>query len=212
MEGVRQRTYGDRCGVARALDVVGERWALLIVRELLLGPKRFSDLRAGLPGVSPDVLTQRLRELEAAGVVARRTLPPPAASNVYELTPRGAELRPVVLALGRWGSTAPAVAPDAVLGVDALVIALPTLFSPQRAGGWEATVELRVGADRFHATVRDATLDLARGAAAASDAVIEGSVEDLARALWHGGGPAALRIEGDRRTATRFLGLFPLPE
>src|SRR5436305_12956883 len=92
------RHYDDPCGVARALDVVGERWALLVVRELLFGPKRFTDLRAGLPGLSADVLAQRLRDLEAAGVVRRDTLPPPAASRVYELTPRGAELEPVVLA------------------------------------------------------------------------------------------------------------------
>ena len=84
-----RRTYGDRCGIARALDLVGERWALLIVRELLLGPKRFTDLRAGLPHVSPDVLAQRLRELEQAEVLRRGTLPPPAASRIYELTDRG---------------------------------------------------------------------------------------------------------------------------
>src|SRR3954470_1070788 len=102
-----KRTYGDRCGVARALDLVGERWALLVVRELLLGPKRFTGLRAGLPHVGPDVLAQRLRDLEAAGVVARRALRPPAGARVYELTPRGRELEPVVLALGRWGSVAP---------------------------------------------------------------------------------------------------------
>src|SRR3954465_204093 len=98
------RTYGDRCGIARALDVVGERWALLVVRELLLGPKRFTDLRAGLPNIGPDVLAQRLRDLEGSGLVRRATLPPPAASAVYELTERGADLEEVVLALGRWGS------------------------------------------------------------------------------------------------------------
>src|SRR5882762_9131790 len=102
-----KRTYGDACGIARALDVVGERWALLVVRELLLGPKRFTDLRAGLPNVSPDVLSQRLRELESAGLVRRRKLAPPAGSRVYDLTDRGHQLEPVVLALGRWGSTAP---------------------------------------------------------------------------------------------------------
>src|SRR6201989_2196893 len=101
------RTYGDRCGIARALDVVGERWARVGVRARLLAPKRFTDLRAGLPHVGPDMLAQRLRELEAAGIVRRATLPPPAASKVYELTARGAELEPVVLALGRWGSAAP---------------------------------------------------------------------------------------------------------
>src|SRR5215218_2254120 len=102
-----KRTYGDRCGIARALDVVGERWALLIVRELLLGPKRFTDLRAGLPGLSPDVLSQRLRELEKAGLVLRRKLAPPAGSRVYELTARGLALEPILLELGRWGSQTP---------------------------------------------------------------------------------------------------------
>src|SRR3954470_15183429 len=95
------RTYGDRCGIARALDVVGERWALLVVRELLLGPKRFTDLRAGLPGLGPDILSQRLRELEQAGIARRGKLPPPAASQIYELTARGQELEPVILGLGR---------------------------------------------------------------------------------------------------------------
>src|ERR1700685_3017592 len=99
-----KRSYGDSCGIARALDLVGERWALLVVRELLLGPKRFTDLRAGLPKVSADVLSQRLRELERIGAVQRRKLPPPAGVQVYELTDWGRELEPVLLALGRWGS------------------------------------------------------------------------------------------------------------
>src|ERR1700739_2203218 len=96
----KRRHYRDRCGVARALDVVGERWALLVVRELLLGPKRFTDLRAGLPRLGPDILSQRLRELEDAGVVRRDQLPPPAGSRVYRLTDWGRELEPVVLGLG----------------------------------------------------------------------------------------------------------------
>src|ERR671925_430431 len=102
-----RRTYGDRCGVARALDLVGERWALLVVRELLLGPKRFTDLRSGLPHVSPDVLSQRLRELEESGMVRRGKLPPPAGSRIYELTERGRQLEPAILELGRFGSVAP---------------------------------------------------------------------------------------------------------
>src|SRR6478752_3359491 len=102
-----KRSYGEACRFAHALDLVGERWALLVVRELLLGPKRFTDLRAGLPQVGPDVLSQRLRELEGAGLVARRTLDPPAPAKVYELTPRGAQLEPVILELGRFGSAAP---------------------------------------------------------------------------------------------------------
>src|ERR671916_3307645 len=110
------RTYGDLCGIARALDVVGERWAVLVVRELILGPKRFTDLRAGLPNVGPDVLAQRLRELEAAGVLRRRTLAPPAGSRVYEVTERGQELEPVLLGLGGWGSAAPVPPGDPPLG------------------------------------------------------------------------------------------------
>src|SRR5215213_10177697 len=139
----KKRSYTDRCGVARALDLVGERWALLVVRELLLGPKRFTDLRAGLPHLGPDVLSQRLRELEAARVLRRSTLPPPAGSRVYELTERGRELEPVVLALGRWGSVAPFPAGDAGIGVDAFVIALKTLFDPA-ADGTPACYELRL--------------------------------------------------------------------
>src|SRR5512145_951843 len=98
-----ERAYADACAAARALDVVGSRWALLVARELLHGPKRFTDLRAGLPTASPNVLSQRLRELQRDGVVRRRALPPPAGSQVYELTEWGRELEPVMLALGRWG-------------------------------------------------------------------------------------------------------------
>src|ERR1700709_43741 len=102
-----RRTYGESCGVAHALDVVGERWAILIVRELLLGPKRFTELRDGLLHASPNLVTERLRELLAAGVVARRRLPPPAASWVYELTAWGRDLEPIVVALGSWGVRSP---------------------------------------------------------------------------------------------------------
>ena len=101
------RTYGDNCGIARALDVVGERWALLVVRELLLGAQRFSDLRTALPSASSNLLTDRLRELQARGVIARRKLAPPAASWVYELTEWGRELEPILLAVGGWGLRVP---------------------------------------------------------------------------------------------------------
>lgn len=101
------RSYADACGIARALDVVGERWALLLVRELLLGPQRFSDLRRALPGASSNLVTDRLRELQGRGVISRRRLPPPAASDVYELTAWGRELEPILLALGGWGLRVP---------------------------------------------------------------------------------------------------------
>jgi DNA-binding HxlR family transcriptional regulator len=211
-----KRTYGDRCGVARALDLVGERWALLVVRELLLGPKRFTDLRAGLPHVGPDVLAQRLRELEQAGVVRRRTLAPPAGSRVYELTERGQGLEPVVLALGRWGSVAPFPPGDADIGADAFVIALKTLFDPGRDGA-PARYELRLGDRVFALEVGDGRLDVAQAPADRPDAVIEGDPSALAAVLWHAGDikeaerSGAVRIEGSRRAAARFLKLFPLP-
>jgi DNA-binding HxlR family transcriptional regulator len=203
------RTYGDPCGVARALDRVGERWALLVVRELILGPKRFTDLRTGLPHVSPDVLAQRLRELEGAGVVQRRTLAPPAASQVYELTGWGRELEPVVLALGRWGSRAPFPPAGAQLGVDAFVLALKTLFDPSAAESLDASYALRLGEHRFDARVAGGRLDIARGDADRPDATIETDPATLASVLWHGGRARDLTIDGDQSAVTRFLGLFP---
>jgi DNA-binding HxlR family transcriptional regulator len=210
------RSYGDMCGIARALDVIGERWALLVVRELILGPKRFTDLRAGLPNIGPDVLSQRLRELEAAGVLTRRTLPPPAASRVYELTERGRALEPVLLALGEWGSAAPIPAGDPPLGVDSTIIALRTLFDARAAGDLAATYELRLGGQVFRARVADGELEIERGEAPEADATIVSDPWPLGGMLWQGyaladaekAGDAS--VEGDRRAAVRFLELFPL--
>jgi DNA-binding HxlR family transcriptional regulator len=207
------RTYGDRCGVARGLDVVGERWALLVVRELLLGPKRFTDLRAGLPNVGPDVLAQRLRELEGSGVVRRRKLAPPSGARVYELTDWGRELEPVILGLGRFGSRAPFPGGDADLGADAFAVALKTVFDGEAADGLEATIELRVGEDRFVARVAGGRLALTRGEAGSADAVLEGEPGVLAAVLWHGRplGGVGVGVEGDRTLLERFLALFPAP-
>lgn len=212
-----KRSYGDPCGIARALDAVGERWALLVVRELMLGPKRFTDLRASLPGLSTDILSQRLRELAAAGVVARATLPPPAASKVYELTERGRELEPVLLALGRWGSRTPLPPTGRALSPDAFALALPTLFGG--ADGAAVTVELRLGDASFAARVRDGRLALERldREGAAADAAIEAGTGALAEVMWHGRpldeavAAGDIRIEGDRAAAERFLRIFPAP-
>lgn len=212
-----KRTYGDRCGVARALDIVGERWALLVVRELLLGPKRFTDLRAGLPHVGPDILAQRLRELEGSGIVRRGTLPPPAGSRIYELTERGHQLQPVVLALGRFGSVAPFPPGEAQIGVDALVIALKTLFAPDAADGLSASYELRLGEQHFALQVAEGRIEVARGGAQAPDAVIETDPATLATILWHGRDLDEARrsgdmaVTGDQQAVTRLLELFPLP-
>ena len=210
----RTRTYGDPCGIARALDVVGERWALLVVRELLLGPKRFTDLRAGLPNLSPDVLSQRLRELEADGLVNRRRLPPPAGSKVYELTERGLELEPVILALGRWGTSVPFPPDGHDLGPDSTILALKTVFDPKAARNGDLSVELRLGEQTFSAQVDGRGIEIARGTAADPDAVLTTSTMTLVGLLWQGLGlgeaerSGQVELEGDRRKLERFLGLF----
>jgi DNA-binding HxlR family transcriptional regulator len=201
------RTYGDRCGIARALDVIGERWSLLVVRELLLGPKRFTDLRTGLPKISPDVLAQRLRELEQAGVLTRDTLPPPAASKVYALTDRGRDLEPVLHALGRWGAAEP-VADDVPMGHDALMVALLTTFDAGRGKGAALEIGITLGRDVFIARVREGQLELTHGAAPAPDATVATDVATLAAALWHGGALDGAEVTGDRRALERFLRLF----
>jgi DNA-binding HxlR family transcriptional regulator len=208
------RTYGDPCGIARALDLVGERWALLVVRELLLGPKRFTDLRAGLPNVGPDMLAQRLRELEQAGVVQRAKLPPPAGARVYELTDWGRRLEPVVLGLGRWGSQAPFPSGHGELGVDAMVLALKTVFDPGRGDGLRGqTFELRLGETAFALRVGELGLEAARGPAAEPVATITTEPGVLQEVLWHERPAVAgeLDIDGDRRAGERFLTLFPIP-
>src|SRR2546430_1056217 len=130
-----KRSYDDGCAAAHALDLIGERWALLVVRELVLGPKRFTDLRAGLSGISPNVLTQRLEELEHAAILRRRKLTRPAAAWVYELTEWGMQLEPVVVALGRWAARSPFL-PEGSLSVDSLILSLRTMFDRHAAEGF----------------------------------------------------------------------------
>jgi DNA-binding HxlR family transcriptional regulator len=161
---VGRRKYDQGCAVAHALDLVGERWALLVVRELVLGPKRFTDLASGLPGASPDVLTQRLKELTAAGVTRRRRLPAPAASWVYELTGWGAELAPVLVGLARWSSRSPDMPYDAPLSTDSLMLSLMALFDPSADPGFEAVVDVDLGQQRFRLTVADGRLAVSRDA------------------------------------------------
>jgi DNA-binding HxlR family transcriptional regulator len=210
--------YDDGCAAAHALDLVGERWALLVVRELVLGPKRFTDLRAGLPNASPDVLARRLRELGRAGIVRRRKLPPPAASRVYELTDWGMELEPVIIRLGRWGARSPLLPRDAALGVDSLILSFRTMFDPRAADGLNASYELRLGEDRFYAVVAYGQFEVERGSADRPDAIIEADPATLAALVYEGRQldealrSGDLKIEGDESAVERFLTLFPLPE
>lgn len=211
-----KRTYEDGCATAHALDLIGERWALLVVRELILGPKRFTDLRAGLPGISPNVLTQRLEELEESNLLLRRKLPPPASSWVYELTEFGLQLEQVIMALGRWGAKSPSLLQGYPLSIDALVLSFRTMFSARLAGDFAATLELRIGEDRFRATVANGEMELVRGSAENPDAVIEGTSDTLVAVVYAGRKFAEavksgeLKVEGDKAVAKRFLTLFPV--
>jgi DNA-binding HxlR family transcriptional regulator len=211
------RTYGERCAAARALDLVGERWALLLVRELLLGPKRFTDLRVGTPNAKPSVLSQRLRELEDGGVLRRRELGPPTGAWVYELTDSGRELEPILMALGRWGRRMP-MPPGAAHGVDSLVLALSWRFEPDAARDLQASYELRLANDRFRIEVGDGGIETQRGEAEAPDAVIETDPATFEAVIFDGRDldealrSADMKIEGDRELAARLLALYPATE
>lgn len=168
-----RRSYGQGCPVAHSLDLVGERWALLVVRELRLGARRYSDLQAALPGVGPAVLSQRLRDLERVGVLRRRTLPPPAGVKVYELTEWGAELEPVFRALARWGASSPVVPLEGDVSSDTVMLGLRTFFEPA-AEPWTAAYEVWLDRDRYDVRVQEGRLvRVARGeASAGADAVV----------------------------------------
>ncbi|HEV2747353.1 MAG TPA: helix-turn-helix domain-containing protein [Allosphingosinicella sp.] len=216
-EPASRRRYDDACGTAHALDLIGERWALLVMRELMLGPKRFSDIRADLPGISANVLTQRLEGLEASGLLVRRRLPPPASAQVYELTEWGHEAEPIVQTLGRWAARSPAHDPTLPISPVSLMLSFRTMFDPQRAGDFDARIGFRLGAETFLARIADGRLDVDRGDTEAADTVFTGTAAALAAAVY-GGQPldamaaaGALAAEGDRAVAERFLTLFPLP-
>jgi DNA-binding HxlR family transcriptional regulator len=207
----RTRSVQDGCGIAHASTLLGQRWALLVVRELLLGPKRFTDLRAGIPDISPNVLGQRLRELEESGIVQRRKLAPPAAVQVYELTDWGGELEPAVLALGRWASSSPSFPRDAEMGPDSLVLALKSAFHPAKADGLDATYELRVGELPFRIRIEDGRFEAERGEADDADAVIRSDPNTIAGIVFRGHrlGKAVkqgdVRIDGSRKAVNALL-------
>jgi len=211
------RSYGDACGAAHALDLVGERWALLVMRELLLGPKRFSDLRADLPGISANVLTQRLEGLEAAGVLVKRKLPPPASTQVYELTPWGYESEPIFQVLGRWAVRSPTHDPTMPLSAVSLMTSFRTMVDPSRIEGMGARVGFRLGREAYLLTIGGGAVEVERGSVTGADLVFTGTAPAIAGAVY-GGVPiaaleaqGALKVEGDRALAERFVNLFPLP-
>jgi DNA-binding HxlR family transcriptional regulator len=216
-DGSSRRRYDDACGTAHALDLIGERWALLVLRELMLGPKRFSDIRADLPGISANTLTQRLEGLEANGLVVRRRLPPPASAQVYELTPWGYEAEPIVQTMGRWATRSPAHDPTMPLSATSLMLSFRTMGDPGRMKGLRARIGFRIGVEAFLVTIADGRMQAERGDPAGADLVFTGPAPAIAGAVY-GGVPiealeaeGALGVEGDRALAARFVTLFPLP-
>jgi DNA-binding HxlR family transcriptional regulator/putative sterol carrier protein len=171
--------------MSHALDLVGERWALLVVRELMYGPKRFTDLRHGLPNASPNVLSQRLRELEEIGVLRRRRLGPPVGAWAYELTDWGRGLEPVLLGLTRWGDRSPLRDADAVASPDSLMFALRSRFDPDADPGLEAAYHLRLGDHAYDVRVAHGAVNVRRGEPMTSDAVVDVDVRTF-RDLVHG--------------------------
>ena len=214
---VGRRKYDDGCAVAHALDLVGERWALLVVRELLLGPKRFTDLLAGVRGASPDVLTQRLRDLTETGVVRRQRLGPPTSAWVYELTTWGADLGPIVVGLARWASHSPGMRYDAPLGTDSAVLSLEALFDPPAAAGLDATIALHLGDERFRLRIANSQLAVTRAETERPNATIDTNTNTLLsllranRPLDDALANGELRLAGDRALVEKFMCLFPTP-
>jgi DNA-binding HxlR family transcriptional regulator len=218
------RQYDDPCGIARALDVIGDRWALLVVRELIFGPKRFAQLRSGLHSVSPNVLSQRLRDLEEAGVVSRGMLAPPASVAVYELTDRGRALEPVLLELGRWGSQEP-IGTSRQLSTDAFMVALKSAFDPSAAQvsavlsaapAWDVIFELGIDGDTFTVMVSAGSLDIMRGRHGHPAVGLRGDAATM-RGIAFGREPLAaaeqagrLTVTGDRDLAEAFTRMFPV--
>ncbi len=208
-----RRSYQEGCIAAHALDVVGERWALLVVRELMLGPRRFQALRAGLPGLSANILSRRLQELEAAGVVARAVLPPPAEVAVYTLTPAGEALWPVLAALCRWGAAMPGHDPRQFISPVALMLSMKAVVRP--APDLALTVGFRLGADLFTVRMQEGGYRVVRADSWAGDLRLAGAANAMA-AVVYGPRPLAetagalVEAEGDLARGQAFVDCFHL--
>jgi len=210
--------YDDACGTAFALELVGERWSLLIVRELMFGGRRFTDLRAGLPGISAKVLSERLEGLEQAGIVRRRQLPPPAAVQLYELTPWGYAAEDAIKVLGRWAAGSPEHDPTLPLSAASLMMSLRTMVDLGRAGGLNTRGAIRIGQDEFQVEVAKHGFRAERGQPEEPDFTLAAPVAPPLAAAIYGKLPfdelaaAGLKVDGDSKAALRFIDLFHLPE
>ncbi len=215
----KNRSYNQFCALAYALDAIGERWTLLIIRELMAGPRRFKDLLDGLPGISTNLLSERLKRLEQQGLLSRRVLPPPAGSTVYELTAVGQSLEKAVLELGRWGSQfLPASLEELNLpSMGAAVLAIKAFFHPKQAKRVNETYELHLGNEVLQIQVKEGQLKIRQGQGQKADVVFHTEMP-VFMGLFAGqinpttavsGG--LIKIEGDHQALVRFLALSGVP-
>jgi DNA-binding HxlR family transcriptional regulator len=214
---VEKRWYDDACGTAMALELVGERWSLLIVRELMFGGRRFGELKAALNGISANVLTQRLEGMEAAGILQKRKLPPPASVQIYELTRWGYESETAIQELGRWATRSPAHDPSLPLSAASLMLSFRTMLSAERSAGMVARIGFRLEDEVFTTELANSSFQVTRTEPVDVDIVFTSTPRGFA-ALTYGGVPIAegeklglVAVEGDRALAERFVTLFPLP-
>ncbi len=206
-----KRSYDDACGTAHALELIGERWSLLVLRELMLGPRRFSELKTDLPGISANVLTQRLTELEERGLVRRTRLPPPASVQVYEATQWGLEAEPIVQALGRWAARSPRHDPTLPISGVSILLSFRTMFDPAKAKALDARLGFVFDDMAYVVRITNGTLTAARGSTDGCDVTFCGEPSTLAGVVYGGLPLDNITIRGDRKLAKRFIDLFELP-
>lgn len=209
-----RRRYDEACAATHAMDIIGERWAVPVIRELSLGPRRFSDIKRSINGISANALTQRLASLERAGVVERNTLPPPASVPVYQLTQWGRETGPLLQMLGRWAVKSPDHDPSRPFSATSLMLSLRTMLDAQAAEDFSASIGFVLEGEDFFWSRRDGVLQVGRGMADDVDVLVKGTPEQVAEAVYTGVDQetAGLAISGDKKAWSRFVTLFPLPE
>lgn len=212
------RWYGDACAAAFGMELIGERWSLPVVRELMLGGRRFSDIRASLPGISAKVLTERLDSLETAGIVMRVSLGRPTPAKLYALTPWGQALEPMMQQLGRWAVQSPRFDPKLPLTPVSLMLSMRTMIVPEAARGWQVAVRFEIGAECFDGRLDGGDLRIMRASPEPAEAQIVFRAPDANAYLWvfYGKQPLGspgltLEADGDAALIERFIGMFRLP-
>jgi len=207
-----KRRYDDACAAAHGMDLIGERWSMPLIRELLLGPRRFGDLKTNLNGISANVLTQRLEGLEAAGVLIRRKLPPPASVQVYELTPWGYESAPIFQALGRWAVRSPKHDPMRPFSPVSLMLSLRTMINAEAAGNLAARIQLDMAGEHFFwIRKKKGEIRIGRGEIDRPDLIVRGSPSAIAGFVYADANISSIEVEGNMKLAQRLPRLFPMP-